>query len=391
MIKVLVPLPFELWGGLHQMTVSVYKGLLKKNIILIPLIPKNCKDIKNRFKHNKISCLSSNLTRPRKSYNIFLNLIFFILIFRDIFLIGKIVKKNQIKIIHISGIQNFHYFLIAKMYNCKVVCQIHSDALPYFFRCILSPIVIFFSDFIMYNGRYIQDKFFLIKKNFSKKSQTLFYPGINTRNFNFKKKQKIKAKKILNIPRSNIVIGTIGNQVYAKAHERIVNISNKFKNYSKVNFLILGSPVASNKKYYQKKVILHANNLGLFKNKKLQIINAHNKVSKYLPAIDIFLLTSRFEGFPVALLEAMSCKLPIVTTNVGSINEIIKNNKNGFIDQKDNFNINFFFASLLKLIKNINLKKKFSIYNKNLIKKKFSIDNIVYKHELAYKACINKV
>lgn len=46
---------------------------------------------------------------------------------------------------------------------------------------------------------------------------------------------------------------------------------------------------------------------------------------------DIYLLPSYNEGLPISILEAMSYSLPIISTNVGGIPEIVKNGENGFL------------------------------------------------------------
>ena len=54
-------------------------------------------------------------------------------------------------------------------------------------------------------------------------------------------------------------------------------------------------------------------------------------VLPWLSAMDIFMMTSEFEGLPVALLEAMSMQCTAVCTDAGGIKEVIRNNKDGFM------------------------------------------------------------
>lgn len=51
---------------------------------------------------------------------------------------------------------------------------------------------------------------------------------------------------------------------------------------------------------------------------------------------DVYILPSYNEGLPIAILEAMSYKHPIISTPVGGIPEVIKNYENGILVQPGN-------------------------------------------------------
>lgn len=55
------------------------------------------------------------------------------------------------------------------------------------------------------------------------------------------------------------------------------------------------------------------------------------KKERLLNMADAYILPSYNEGLPISILEAMSYSLPIISTNVGGIPEILKNGENGFI------------------------------------------------------------
>lgn len=52
---------------------------------------------------------------------------------------------------------------------------------------------------------------------------------------------------------------------------------------------------------------------------------------KYLSAADLFVLNTSFESFSFQIVEAMQMALPIISTNIGNIPEIVEDGKNGFL------------------------------------------------------------
>jgi glycosyltransferase involved in cell wall biosynthesis len=53
-------------------------------------------------------------------------------------------------------------------------------------------------------------------------------------------------------------------------------------------------------------------------------------VMPWLSAMDIFMMSSSFEGLPIALLEAMSMECAVVCTQAGGIKEVIRNEQDGY-------------------------------------------------------------
>ena len=54
-------------------------------------------------------------------------------------------------------------------------------------------------------------------------------------------------------------------------------------------------------------------------------------IPRVLSAMDVFVLTSLWEGLPIAVLEAMVSQVPVVATHTGGISEIITEGKTGFL------------------------------------------------------------
>ena len=69
----------------------------------------------------------------------------------------------------------------------------------------------------------------------------------------------------------------------------------------------------------------------------IKFLGWQTDIAKIFSAIDILLLTSRWEGLPVVFLEAMASGIPIVATRVGGAAEVIENGKNGFLEDKGDY------------------------------------------------------
>lgn len=65
----------------------------------------------------------------------------------------------------------------------------------------------------------------------------------------------------------------------------------------------------------------------------------YDALEKSYQYADIFVLTSLSEGMPSVILEAMGCGLPIIASDVGGNNEIVKEGENGFLIDGDDTNL----------------------------------------------------
>lgn len=89
---------------------------------------------------------------------------------------------------------------------------------------------------------------------------------------------------------------------------------------------------------------------------------------------DVLLLTSDHEGTPNVVLEAMACGLPVISSNIGDVPELIKNGVNGFLFEPND--LSSAFISIKLLYKNPELRKTIGLNNRNFILRYRSLSNM---------------
>ncbi|KAB1185117.1 MULTISPECIES: glycosyltransferase family 4 protein [Haloferax] len=61
----------------------------------------------------------------------------------------------------------------------------------------------------------------------------------------------------------------------------------------------------------------------------------HERIPVYMSAADAMILTSRWEGSPNAVKEALACNLPVVSTDVGDVREYLHERSGSFVGRSD--------------------------------------------------------
>ena len=95
---------------------------------------------------------------------------------------------------------------------------------------------------------------------------------------------------------------------------------------------------------------------------KVRITGVISDVENHLADADIYVASSIYEGLPISILEAMSAGLPIVSTSVGGVPEIVKNGENGLLVNVGDAEA--YISAVMELITNLDKRKKFGAASK---------------------------
>jgi glycosyltransferase involved in cell wall biosynthesis len=111
-------------------------------------------------------------------------------------------------------------------------------------------------------------------------------------------------------------------------------------------------------------------------------------IADILSAIDVFVLTSLWEGLPVAALEALSSSKPVVATNTGGISEVVADGENGFLTPPGE--PKKMCEKLTVLLKDAVLRKKMSENARETLTYDFCLESMVKTTQDLYADLIFK-
>jgi polysaccharide biosynthesis protein VpsI len=103
---------------------------------------------------------------------------------------------------------------------------------------------------------------------------------------------------------------------------------------------------------------------------------------KLLRETDVFVLPSYGEGMPMSILEAMSYSVPVVSTTVGGIPELVLDGETGFLIEPGD--LDALYEKLKCLIQDKELRKKFGRKGRLVIENRFNIDLVSQKIKQIY-------
>lgn len=199
--------------------------------------------------------------------------------------------------------------------------------------------------------------------------------GVNTKKFQRDYGAGSRIRDQFNISPDAIVIGTVAVFRFQKRLKEWLEVfvSASLSNKEIVGIIVGDGPLMQE---LRQQVV----DLGL--TKKVIMPGLQTDVRPWLSAMDVFMMSSIFEGLPIALLEAMSMECSILSTNAGGIGEVIQHGKNGLVvDVSDWKNLG---VELDQLVKNPRLRSSLSIEARQRVINVFGMERMVDRLEDLY-------
>lgn len=172
-------------------------------------------------------------------------------------------------------------------------------------------------------------------------------------------------RKNYNIPSDTVVLLCVARLSAEKGLKYLISgFSSAIKFSQNCILLIVGDGPLRNQLIHQVESLLMSEHVFF--------VGFQEDVKPFLNESDIFILTSKTEGLPLTLLEAMAFKLPCIASSVGGVPEIIEDGKNGILVEPGN--IDQISSAIQCLVNNADIRKIYGDASCELVVKNFNID-----------------
>ena len=321
-------------GGGVEKNIIIVANYLSKFIKKIVLITFDSKFNKKFFKKIKIiNYKKNNNKRHSKYFKYFACMLI---------LIKEITKNKHSSVFAFQA--NIYSSILSKIFNFKLIVRSNSSPSGWTKSFLKNYIFKKFFQYpvsIVVNSKKFKQQ---IDRKFNVKSNLIYNP-LNKSEILAKSKQSIDLKIFKN--KKSLKLINIARFTDQKDHLTLLKAFKKVNKKINCELLIIG--YGPNE--FQIKNYIKDNKLG----NKIKILKYQENPFKFIKMSDVCVLTSKYEGLPNVLLESLTLKKFIISTNCPTgPSEILNNGKYGFLFEIGDYNN---LANLI--LKYYNNKKKF--------------------------------
>jgi len=277
------------------------------------------------------------------------------------------LKQTKPDIIHANGSRACFYSVLAgRLLGIPVLWHVRETLQDLFFYDAFLGLA---SKSIVCVSKSVGTKRFRRFGPLFKKKIAVVYNGVDTSRFVRDEQARDHMRKRLSIQDSNVLFGMLGNIIHRKGYEFFLQSlaeAKKLDNQLPAKALIVGRRLDTEYYAMLMRLIsdLHLQGSVLFE-------EYSESVQPILSAMDVFVLSSRSEGFSRALLEAMSSGLPVLASRISEIEEAVADQENALlIDFGD---VQSMASAIVTLSKDDALRKRMAERNRERAVEKFDL------------------
>ncbi|WP_276253190.1 glycosyltransferase family 4 protein [Halomontanus rarus] len=313
-------------GGPQIRSLAVARALDEYDIETVFLVPDGSDEFEEMATDAGFEVLRPDLPRIMPPTDIVGNSRYAIDFYPAVRRLRSLLETHEIDIVHASTTLNFRAVIAATQASVPVAWFFNDTGTPWPINRFSARMARSMADEIAVAADAVHDHFFT-----ESVSTRTVYPPVDTSVFDPEtiEDSDRTAREEFGIPDDVPIVGTIGNVNPIKGHEYFLRaVARVEEQFGPVAVPVVGSILESRREYFERLKRLRSR-LGL--DETVRFIGHRSDVSRLLDSFDVFVLASVKEACPIAVLEAMAMRTPVVTTRVGGTPEQIVDGEHGWI------------------------------------------------------------
>lgn len=298
---------------------------------------------------------------------------------------AMLLRRLKIDILHVHHVAFFlQIHRAARLAGIPIVCLTEHDVLSATKTVKLAQGCVFAAKtagFFSVVSQHIADH--LVRKLDIPKSRLTVIPnGIDTNRFTPAGSPKI-LRELLPRGFNGKVILSVGRLAPEKDHANLLKALARLKNNGTDAFHLILVGDGEEKQRLQDRI----GKDGLAG--RVTLAGMRTDVDLLLPGANLFILSSKTEGLPMALLEAMACGLPVISTDVGGVSEVIDHGRTGLlVPSSDPAAL---AAQIGSILGNRQFATRLGLAARQIVEKNFSQNKMLDQYSTLYLNLIGKV
>jgi len=188
-------------------------------------------------------------------------------------------------------------------------------------------------------------------------------------------------RKEIRVRAADPLIGIVGNLTPGKGQFELIHaFQNVLKRIPNAALLIIGSDIFNSAEGYRSRLLAAARSLGILD--RVKFLGQQDDVPAIMRSLDLLVLNSKSEACPLVVLEGLASGVPVVSTAVGGVPELITHGENGWLvpagDQQE------MADAIVSLIQQPRLRATLAENGRRHVESNFTVEKFMEQWEAVY-------
>lgn len=297
----------------------------------------------------------------------------------------QVIKQHSVDLVHAHQYTPFFYALTTGILRTRppVLFTEHGRFYPDYprpKRMVFNRTLLRKKDRVIAVGEAVRQAL-IDNEGIPEQRTNVIYNGVDLHRFHSDQKpsHRQRLREELSLSDEDFVVTLVGRLDFLKDHLTAVRTAERISQAGiplKMLFIGEGPERSKIETEIQKRQLEHC----------VRLLGTRHDVSELLQAADLCFLCSISEGIPLTLIEGMACSLPVVSTDVGGVAEVVVDGQTGYLAPAENDEI--LAEGVVRLARDSALREKLGSLGRQRVEEAFSLEHMHQLYRNQYREMV---